>query len=59
MPLTEAQRELWLAVQMGEDASRAFVDTITIHMRGPFRMMADGQSHRRTCRTPRRSTEYG
>ena len=39
LPLTEAQRELWLAVQMGEDASRAFVDTITIHMRGPFRTM--------------------
>ena len=37
LPLTEAQRELWLAAQMGEDASRAFVDTLRIHMRGPFR----------------------
>ncbi|MBX7104852.1 MAG: amino acid adenylation domain-containing protein [Gemmataceae bacterium] len=36
VPLTEAQRELWLAAQSGDDASRAFNETCTLRIRGPF-----------------------
>jgi amino acid adenylation domain-containing protein len=36
VPLTEAQRELWLAAQCGDDASRAFNETCTLRFRGPF-----------------------
>ncbi len=32
--LTEAQRELWLAAQMGNHASAAFVDSVTLSLRG-------------------------
>ncbi len=39
-PLTDAQREIWLATRMGDDASRAFVDSVELHMRGPFQMRA-------------------
>jgi amino acid adenylation domain-containing protein len=34
-PLTDAQREIWLATRMGDDASRAFVDSMALHLRGP------------------------
>ncbi|MSU58570.1 MAG: amino acid adenylation domain-containing protein [Pedosphaera sp.] len=34
LPLTEAQKELWLGAQMGDDASRAFNDSFVIHLRG-------------------------
>ncbi len=36
VPLTEAQRELWLAAQCGDDASRAFNETCTLRIRGTF-----------------------
>ena len=39
-PLTDAQRELWLAARMGDDASRSFVDSVALHMRGPFQPKA-------------------
>jgi len=33
-PLTEAQREIWLSAQMGEDASCAYNESCTVHLRG-------------------------
>jgi amino acid adenylation domain-containing protein len=35
-PLTEAQREIWYATQMSENASCSFNEAITVHMRGAF-----------------------
>ena len=40
LPLTDAQREIWLAVQMGDEASRAFVDCLALDLRGPLRIAA-------------------
>jgi amino acid adenylation domain-containing protein len=34
IPLTEAQTEIWLAAQLGDDASCAFNESITLRMRG-------------------------
>lgn len=39
-PLTEAQKEMWLAVQMGPEASAAFNESTSIHFRGPFDLPA-------------------
>ncbi len=39
-PLTDAQRELWLATRMGDDSSRAFVDSVALHLHGPFQIEA-------------------
>lgn len=39
-PLTEAQRELWLAAQCGDDASRSFNETCTVRIRGSFDVAA-------------------
>jgi iturin family lipopeptide synthetase A len=36
VPLTEAQRELWIATQLGDDASRAYNESITLRLRGPL-----------------------
>ncbi len=36
LPLTEAQRELWLATQLGPAASAAFNETCTLHFHGAF-----------------------
>jgi hypothetical protein len=38
--LTDAQRELWLAAQMGDHASRAFVDSVTLSLRGRLQLGA-------------------
>lgn len=35
-PLTEAQTEIWLALQMGKEASCAFNESFTLQLRGPF-----------------------
>jgi amino acid adenylation domain-containing protein len=35
-PLTEAQREIWLAAQLGPDASCAFNESCSVHLRGPL-----------------------
>jgi amino acid adenylation domain-containing protein len=35
-PLTEPQRELWVETQIGADASRAYNETLTLSVRGPF-----------------------
>lgn len=34
-PLTEAQREIWLATQLGDRANSAFNETCTLEFRGP------------------------
>jgi amino acid adenylation domain-containing protein/FkbM family methyltransferase len=36
VPLTEAQQQLWIASQMSADASTAYNDSVTLHLRGPF-----------------------
>ncbi|HEY3328726.1 MAG TPA: amino acid adenylation domain-containing protein [Capsulimonadaceae bacterium] len=36
VPLTEQQREVWLATRMGDDASRAFDESLALHLRGFF-----------------------
>lgn len=40
MPLTEVQEEVWLAAQMGEDASCAYNESITISLRGPLNLLS-------------------
>lgn len=35
-PMTAAQKQLWLAAQMGETASRAYNEAIALHLHGPF-----------------------
>ena len=34
VPSTEPQREIWTAVQMGEDASCAFNESVSVHLQG-------------------------
>ncbi|HEU4591743.1 MAG TPA: amino acid adenylation domain-containing protein [Steroidobacteraceae bacterium] len=34
VPTTEAQREIWLAVQLGPEASMAYNESITLHLHG-------------------------
>ena len=36
VPTTEAQREIWLACQLGGDATLAYNESITLHLRGPL-----------------------
>ncbi len=36
VPLTEAQREVWLATRMGDDASCAFNESVTLALDGPL-----------------------
>ncbi len=38
--LTEAQKQLWLATQMGEDASRAYNESATMQLRGSLDVAA-------------------
>ncbi|MEG4005588.1 amino acid adenylation domain-containing protein [Microcoleus sp. Pol11C1] len=40
VPLTEAQKELWVMAQMGENVSRAYNQSTTIHLRGSFNLAA-------------------
>ncbi|MEG4342108.1 amino acid adenylation domain-containing protein [Microcoleus sp. A003_D6] len=40
IPLTEAQKELWVMAQMGENVSRAYNQSTTIHLRGLFNLTA-------------------
>jgi amino acid adenylation domain-containing protein len=37
---TDGQREIWLAAQMSDDASRAFTDCLTVELRGPLQIVA-------------------
>jgi natural product biosynthesis luciferase-like monooxygenase protein/amino acid adenylation domain-containing protein len=36
IPLTDAQRQLWITAQIGPDASRAYNESVTFRLRGPF-----------------------
>ena len=36
VPLTEAQREVWLATRMGDDASCAFNESVSLRIEGPL-----------------------
>jgi len=40
IPLTDSQRQLWITTQMGESASAAYNESITLHMRGPLDLPA-------------------
>src|SRR5215213_5970923 len=40
IPTTIAQKELWILTQFGEDASRAYNESVTMHLRGPFDLLA-------------------
>jgi hypothetical protein len=40
VPLTEAQRELWLAAQMGPEASCALNESLSLELRGDLRLPA-------------------
>ncbi len=35
-PTTEAQREVWVATQMGHDASCAYIESVTLELSGPL-----------------------
>lgn len=37
---TVAQKELWILTQLGADASRAYNESVTMHLRGPFDLTA-------------------
>ncbi len=34
LPMTPAQEQLWILAQMGEEASRAYNESVTLHLRG-------------------------
>jgi len=36
VPLTEAQKEIWYASQLGDDAALAYNDSVIAHLRGPL-----------------------
>ncbi|PYL00688.1 MAG: non-ribosomal peptide synthetase, partial [Verrucomicrobia bacterium] len=38
LPLTEAQREIWFATQMGAAVSAAYNESCTLHLRGPLEL---------------------
>lgn len=40
IPTTIAQKELWILTQLGEDASRAYNESLTMDLRGPFDLPA-------------------
>lgn len=40
VPLTDAQKELWFQSQMGDDASRAYNESIALQMDGPLNRQA-------------------
>ena len=44
IPLTEEQTEIWLAAQLGDEASCAFNESITLRLRGPFDAAAFGRA---------------
>ncbi|HEU4510905.1 MAG TPA: aminotransferase class III-fold pyridoxal phosphate-dependent enzyme, partial [Pyrinomonadaceae bacterium] len=40
IPATVAQKELWILTQLGEDASRAYNESVTMHLNGRFDLSA-------------------
>ena len=43
-PLTEPQKEVWLAAQMGESASNALIESLSVHLSGEFQIEAMQQA---------------
>ncbi|GAB1543386.1 hypothetical protein NUACC21_60600 [Scytonema sp. NUACC21] len=44
VPLSEAQKQLWILAQMGDDSSLAYNLTTTLQLRGPFQLQAMRQA---------------
>jgi hypothetical protein len=44
VPSTEAQREIWLAAKLGEDASLAYNEAVALHLRGTLDRAALAQA---------------
>ena len=44
VPLVEAQKELWFLAQIGDETSRAYNESRTIQLRGPFNLLAVRQA---------------
>ncbi len=44
VPLTEVQKQVWTIAQMGDEVSRAYNDSLTFRLRGPFRLDAMRQA---------------
>jgi natural product biosynthesis luciferase-like monooxygenase protein/amino acid adenylation domain-containing protein len=40
VPLTEAQKQLWVVAQMGDDASCAYNESVCLRLRGPLNLTA-------------------
>jgi len=40
LPLTEGQKQLWSVAQLGEQASRAYNESFSMHLRGPLNLPA-------------------
>ncbi|HEX5889717.1 MAG TPA: MupA/Atu3671 family FMN-dependent luciferase-like monooxygenase [Pyrinomonadaceae bacterium] len=40
VPSTDAQRQLWVVTQVGDDAARAFNETLSLRLRGPLNLTA-------------------
>ncbi|MDY7092225.1 MAG: MupA/Atu3671 family FMN-dependent luciferase-like monooxygenase [Acidobacteriota bacterium] len=46
-PMASGQRGLWVLAQMGEDASRAYNESVAFHLHGPFQLRAMGRALQR------------
>ncbi|MEH2296108.1 amino acid adenylation domain-containing protein [Nostoc sp.] len=44
IPLTAAQKELWFLAQMGDEVSRAYNESLSIHLRGAGNLLAVGKA---------------
>ncbi|GCE59889.1 linear gramicidin synthase subunit B [Microcystis aeruginosa NIES-4285] len=44
VPLTEAQRQLWILAQLGENGSTAYNQSVTLQLRGPLNPVAMNQA---------------
>jgi amino acid adenylation domain-containing protein/non-ribosomal peptide synthase protein (TIGR01720 family) len=44
LPLTETQRQLWVLAQLGDDVSRAYNESVTLHLRGKLNPDALGRA---------------
>lgn len=40
VPLTESQKQIWALAQMGDELSRAYNESVILHLRGPFNLEA-------------------
>ncbi len=40
LPLTEGQKQVWVLAQMGDEVSRAYNESLTVELRGPFDLPA-------------------